>query len=222
MKQIIENGVQEEVLALNGLQDTVVDEPPLESAVKDEKAQLGSCANVVLYRSILNDFPMFITFLLGTLVVSWLTFSFKDTLSVYFRYDPLVVLGLVGVVAFAFMGLVSVYRRSDVKYLISDDGIQARRGFLSNHQIDAKLEYYQIRGTEIHRSLFERLIGTGNLLIRGSGSADNNREIAFKGISDPLRYQKLIQSRHRLEVQGSKAAWMNNSDISPVEENSRQ
>ena len=71
----------------------------------------------------------------------------------------------------------------------------ALRGILSNKQIDAKLEYDQTRGTEIHRTLLQRVVGTGDLHVRGSAS--NDAEVALHGIRDPYRYQAFVQEYHQ-------------------------
>lgn len=165
--------------------------------------------NVVLYRSILNDLPLLIISLLVISIALGIGLFLRDSAARLLGYEPLYVFGLSWIGACIILFVVILFRRFNVRYLIADDGIEALRGILSNRQVDAKLEYYQIRGTEIHRSLFERLIGTGDLHVRGSTS--NDSEVAFKGISEPYRYQKVIQERHRLEVQGRESQSTNDS-----------
>lgn len=174
------------------------------------KQKSATLPNVVLFRSIVNDLPLFGAFLLAGNFAAWIIFLMGDFVRSFFGYEPLLMLALVLSVGLVLMSVVIVFRRYNVRYLITDDGIKALRGFLSNHQVDAKLEYHQIRGTEIHRNLFERLVGTGDLHVRGSTSDDT--EVAFLGIRDPYHYQQIIEARHRLEVQGPKATRAYQSD----------
>ena len=170
-----------------------------------------SFPNVVLYRSALNDLPLVIIFLLvGGSVLGTCLILREYVPRQLFGYEPITVLSLSLITGCSIVGAVILFRRVNVRYLIADDGIEALRGIISNHQVDAKLEYYQIRGTEIHRNLFGRLIGTGDLHVRGSTS--NDTEVAFKGIYDPYRYQKLIQERHRLDAPNFKAPLIDDRD----------
>ena len=182
----------------------------MEQATREaQNARRKSFPDIVLHRSALNDLPLVIGLLTVTALVLWSTYIYRANGHTLLGRDPFIALAFFIAIVYAWAALAIVYKRFNVKFLIASDGIQALRGFLSNHQVDAKLEYYQIRGTEIHRTFLERLVGTGNLVVRGSSSQDT--EVAFKGIRDPYRFQKLIQARHRLEVQGSKAAWINDN-----------
>jgi hypothetical protein len=180
------------------------------SSLVDQTKLAERSTDIVLHRSLLNDLPIILSLIATFCILLWFTFVYREWLITLVSFEPFLLLALVIVFASVLVGALVAYRRYDVKYLISGDGIEARRGFLSNDQIEAKLEYYQIRGTEIHRTLFQRFIGTGDLLVSGSGTDD--REVSFHGISRPSYYQLFIQSRHRLEAQGSKAAWINNQD----------
>lgn len=160
-------------------------------------------SNIVLYRSILNDLPLLIISLLAVSIAFGIALFLRASAAHFLGYEQIFIFGLSLISVCIILFAVIFFRRFNVRYLIADDGIKAVRGILSNHQVDAKLEYYQIRGTEIHRSFFERLIGTGDLHVHGSTS--NDTEVSFKGIFEPYRYQKVIQERHRLNVQGREA-----------------
>jgi hypothetical protein len=89
--------------------------------------------------------------------------------------------------------LLFFYRRYNVQYQILENGVTALSGFLSLTQIEAKLDYRQIRGTEIHRTVFDRLVGIGDLHVCGATSS--GIAISLRGIRDPYYYQHIIQQR---------------------------
>ncbi|MCO6431762.1 MAG: PH domain-containing protein [Deltaproteobacteria bacterium] len=173
------------------------------SALHSEKADRSPphpqvTRDIKLYRSLRNDLPLVIASLAIAALLTLFTMPNQRLLGRMVDAQPLAILAGVLAVGFGVVCTIMLLRRFNFRYLIANDGIKALRGIISNNQVDAKLEYYQIRGTEIHRSLFQRLVGTGDLLVRGSTS--NDTEVAFKGIYDPYRYQKIIQDRHRVEA----------------------
>jgi hypothetical protein len=166
--------------------------------IPDDSYEATTFSTVVLYRSVLNDIPLILFLLSVSICFRWITSIIRTNINGDFGQQLASMLAYAPLVSIIFLFGIIAFKRYNVRYMIADDGIKALRGFLSNHQIDAKLEYYQIRGTEIHRSLFNRLLGTGDLHVHGSTS--QVIEVAFKGIFDPYRFQKLIQARHRNEV----------------------
>lgn len=147
--------------------------------------------NIIVYRSLLNDIPFILLFFGGCIAFTLILFKQQTELHSS-DWHFLLYRAILGISGLIFC-LSLAFRKYNVHYQISLDGVQALRGILSNHQVDAKLEYYQIRGTEIHRSYFQRLIGTGDLHIHGSTSIEV--QVAFLGISDPYRYDLIIKSR---------------------------
>lgn len=162
----------------------------------------GPFSDIVLFRSVINDLPFLFISLVVIGMAGWFTISLRGFLDAFLGKEAVLSLPAVLIACVSVILIVIAFRRFNARYLIAGDGVKALRGIISNAQVDAKLEYYQIRGTEIRRSLFERLVGTGDLHVRGSTSTDT--EVTFKGIYDPYRYQKIIQERHRLEVGGLK------------------
>jgi hypothetical protein len=161
-------------------------------------------SDIVLYRSVMNDLPLValplaISFCLLGAVIFYSVVNTSPRQLVIANFGWLLVVILLVFLLVFLLGLIS-YRRFNVRYVIADDGIKALRGILSNSQIDSKLEYYQIRGTEIHRTLFQRLIRTGDLHLRGATGSDV--EVCFKGILYPYYFQKVIENRHRIETLG--------------------
>jgi uncharacterized membrane protein YdbT with pleckstrin-like domain len=162
-----------------------------------ELTEVHEPQDIILCRSALNDLPLLILFVVcGTMFqivasASSLPSLFIRDFDISTRIAP--ILAGIGISLVALV----VFRRFNVRYVIDEDGIKALRGILSNNQVDSKLEYYQIRGMEIHRTLFQRLISTGDLHLRGA--TGNDTEVCFKGILYPYRVQKIIQQRHRLQ-----------------------
>lgn len=175
---------------------------------QSENAQpIGS--EVVLHRSILNDLPL----IPGSLVVagglSWIAFQKSVAIDLLTGVSSYLLLSVFLGITLIIVLLLVTFRQFNTRYLIAKDGVKVMRGIFSNNQIEAKLEYYQIRGIEIRRSLFQRFINTGDLHVRGATSDDT--EVSLAGIYNPYLYQKLIENRHRVEVQNLKSTWVNDS-----------
>ena len=201
MKDISDEPVKPIVPPANQLEDLVLKDSQIELPPEENEIEIDPSLNVVLFRSILNDVPLLVAFFVTCIGIFWGSYLIEDSADnlIAEKYSSL--LTVIRVSSFLFLCMFIAFRRYDVRYVISSDGIKALRGFLSNHQVESKLDYFQIRGTEIHRSLFERLIGTGDLHVHGSTS--DEVEVAFKGIYEPYRYQKIIESRQRLSIKNA-------------------
>lgn len=158
------------------------------SLIKNKEA-----GDIVLFRSLFNDLPIILLFSGGSILFTYFVFNGQSELSIdhwrfiFFR----ALLGLSGLL----FCLSLAFRKYNLRYLISEDSVQTLQGFAPNQQIDARLEFNQIRGSEVHRTYFQHFIGTGDLHIYGSTSYEV--QVIFSGISNPCKFDKIIQSRRK-------------------------
>lgn len=86
-----------------------------------------------------------------------------------------------------------IHRLYDSKYVIGKDYIRALHGLLSFKKQDIRLEYMDIRGIEINRGLYGRVVNTGVLTI-GTAMMEKE-EMNIKDIYNPSFYRDIILKR---------------------------
>jgi len=86
------------------------------------------------------------------------------------------------------LGLVSLARRNTSWSLTSDRLIE-RRGLLARHR--REMELADVRSIEVDRSLFQRMVGLGNVAIASAASADFM--IRLWDIPDPERMAEILR-----------------------------
>ena len=79
------------------------------------------------------------------------------------------------------------------RYTVCEDYIREVTGLLSLHKKDARIEFWNIRGVEIDRSIIGRMVNTGDLHIGSAMQSDP--EICFWGVRNPSRVRDLILKR---------------------------
>ncbi len=77
--------------------------------------------------------------------------------------------------------LVILWRRWSVRLLIDDEAVSLEEGLLSTASTEVLIR--NIRTVEIRRSLIDRILGIGTLLI--GASATEGYEIVVSGLPDP-------------------------------------
>jgi uncharacterized membrane protein YdbT with pleckstrin-like domain len=100
---------------------------------------------------------------------------------------PLLALGLFAV-AGLLLGMVSLARRYTSWSLTSDRLIE-RSGLLARHR--REMELADVRSIEVDRSLFQRMVGLGNVAIASAASADFM--IRLWDIPDPERIAEILR-----------------------------
>ena len=86
-----------------------------------------------------------------------------------------------------------IHRLYDSKYLIGKDYIRALHGLLSFRKQDIRLEYMDIRGIEINRGLYGRVVNTGIITI-GTAMMEKE-EMNITDIYNPSFYRDIILKR---------------------------
>ena len=90
------------------------------------------------------------------------------------------------------LALMATYDRYNVRYVLDERGIETREGRLSLNQKINRIRFEDIRSIEIKQSLFDRILGIGQLEIGTSGTG--GIEICIEGVGAPREIQELIQN----------------------------
>lgn len=110
---------------------------------------------------------------------------FKIAGTTYYLYLPILAL-IPGIMLGKI--LVNIY---DAKYIIDDAGVEAQVGLVSFNLRQPRLRWEDIRGVEPTQTIWERLLGIGNVYV-GSAAAAEDVEIVMAGVANPRAIQLLI------------------------------
>jgi hypothetical protein len=78
------------------------------------------------------------------------------------------------------------------KYMIGPKGVEASIGLFNKDE--PRVEYAHIRGVRAKRSILQRLLFYGDILIATSGTAEAG-DVTFKNIALPTKYKKILKER---------------------------
>ena len=81
----------------------------------------------------------------------------------------------------------------DRRYIIGADYVRSIQGLLSLRKKDVRIELQNIRGIEIDRSLYERILNLGTLHITSTMSSEH--DVMLVGVLNPSNYRDLILER---------------------------
>ncbi len=110
---------------------------------------------------------------------------------------PLNLLGLL-IVIFALVGAAGRYLTwRSVEFAITTDRILVRRGVLTKHGMEIPLD--RIMNISYRRSLYERLLGIGDLIVESAGETGHQE---FTDVTDPSYVQNVIQRQTELYAVG--------------------
>lgn len=104
-----------------------------------------------------------------------------------------VVAVLAGVVAFALVLLVGFLRRMATTYMVSNQRLYIRRGILSRHVQQTRIDRVQNVNTD--QSLFQRIISVGTVDFDTAGTDD--ADFRFVGIGDPGGVARAVDRAQR-------------------------
>ena len=103
-------------------------------------------------------------------------------------------------------GLAATYvigwiKRVTTRYRVTDRRIQVRTGLLSRSDSSANLG--RIQNVNIHQSVFQRLLGIGNVDWDTAGSDVGDADFTFYGVDDPSRLVNLVDGALHEQGAGS-------------------
>jgi uncharacterized membrane protein YdbT with pleckstrin-like domain len=103
------------------------------------------------------------------------------------RVDFRIGLGMLG--AAVVMAVLATFHRRSISWSLTSDRLIERRGLLANHR--REMELADVRSIEVDRSLTQRLLGLGNLLVASAASADFM--IKLQDVPDPDRVAEILR-----------------------------
>lgn len=152
-------------------------------------------ATVVIHKAWRSELKRTVTFLIAAIVSVWLSHRFpwsvvQGRLFTVGDYRLFLHLPVFCLVPFGLLVDVMV-RLYDVKYTISDKGIESRVGILSFHQRITQLRFEDIRECVIEQSLLERMLDVGDVEV--ATAATGLTEIVLEGVGAPAEVHETIQ-----------------------------
>ena len=158
---------------------------------------------IVLYRHFLSLGLEIILFVVVSIAALYYTIKYPEfiqyvDIGIFTFPIPLFLLPPIVLAAYIIHGLYNY------KYIISDDYVLDYEGVLSFKMRETRVEYEHVRGIEVDKTLYQRMLGLGDIKI---GSAmKNDVEVMLKGIYDPNYYKDIIENRLRRHVELSEAS----------------
>jgi hypothetical protein len=90
----------------------------------------------------------------------------------------------------SYLFLVILYRRYSRRYQIMPYGVEIKIGLIQRNQ--TRLEYTHTRGVNLSQTIFERIVGFGDIHVATSGV---DTELLITGIIKPSFYTDIIKER---------------------------
>jgi len=170
------NGASKNYLSKNG--------SPKSGSPKDESA-------LIFYRTPLAFLPEILIFLILVVGAIISSVAFPDTVQKV-NLGIEISLSLAALFPLVF-GSVLLHRLYNSRYTIAPESVRATHGILSFVREDSEIQVADIRGIEVHRNLYGRVLNVGSLEI--GTAAHHGREIVIKHVYDPSHIRDLILDR---------------------------
>lgn len=94
-----------------------------------------------------------------------------------------------------------ILQRSSVEFIIKHDEVTLEKGLLAKASVEIGMS--QIRSIEVRQTVFQRMMGVGDLLVASSGTSAY--EIIVPGVEEPKENRDLIQGFQRGTVNSETA-----------------
>lgn len=147
---------------------------------------------VVFSRSPLAMLPMVILTVLLAMLAAYLTALLPWSVQILHVGEGTVALPLFALVPLI-LGAVAIRDLYDARYVIGADHVRAVSGLISFRKSDVRVEFEHIRGVEVDRSLWGRLVNVGDLRIGTAMAAEV--EINIRDVQNPSVYRDIILAR---------------------------
>jgi uncharacterized membrane protein YdbT with pleckstrin-like domain len=103
----------------------------------------------------------------------------------------------VGIAVFAIVLLVGFLKRLGTRYVVTDERLHIRRGLISRHLQETRLERVQNVNTD--QSVFQRILQIGTVDFDTAGTTDS--DFSFTGVAQPERVVAAVDRAHRANAQ---------------------
>ncbi len=87
------------------------------------------------------------------------------------------------------------HRLIDARFVIGQDYVRSVTGLCSVRKRDVQMDLENMRGIEVERGLWGRIVNCGDVLVVSTVS--NEVEVRMDGVHDPSRYRDFILERKR-------------------------
>lgn len=150
-------------------------------------------SDIVIYRHPLSELGLIFGFVVLTVLafiyspkyewsIQYVSFGgFFDLPIPFFALVPLVV------------GSFIIHRMYDCKYVVSHDHVRAVSGLLSLAEKDIRVDYENVRGIQVDKSIPQRILQLGDVYVGSSMHADV--EIVMRGVLHPRHIREEIEER---------------------------
>lgn len=163
------------------------------SASVEEGGNEGQLTEEIVFgRSPLAMLPMVICAILLALVAAYATARFPWSVQMVSVLGVSMKLPLFALVPLI-LGVLAIRDLYDARYIIGADHVRAIDGIISFRKNDSRVEFEHIRGIEVDRSLWGRLVNVGELRIGTAMAAEV--EIIIRGVQNPSLYRDIILTR---------------------------
>ena len=107
---------------------------------------------------------------------------------------------VVGLALFAVLVVVGYVRRMGTRYLVTTQRLSIRRGLLSRHVQQTRIE--RVQNVNFEQSFLERLLGVGTVDFDTAGTDDS--EFRFVGVADPAGISAVVDHAQREALEGER------------------
>lgn len=157
--------------------------------------RLSEGKEVHFYRSWLALFPWILGAALCVLLGLWLIILVPESIQAISLLGWEIKVPLTGLVPLMLVAVV-LHKMYDSHYVVGPDYVRQLDGLLSLSKDDIIIELKDIRGVEIERNIYGRLVNTGDLKI-GTAASDRH-EITLRYIRDPSSFRDLILTQRKM------------------------
>ena len=165
--------------------------------------------SVVFYRHFLSALPAIILFVVTAILSLYFSVTYPASVQwiSLFRiggFQVNIAIPLFALVPFA-LGALIIHQLYDCRYEIGDGYVRCTSGRLGFSKQDLRINMEHIRGIEIDRSLYGRIVNIGDLRI---GSAMHEEvEIVMGGVFDPSHYRNIVTQRMKSRAYRLSREW---------------
>lgn len=157
--------------------------------------ELRNGAKTVFKRSWINELPLLLIFILSLISSFFGTIYYPKTvkvisINIWLFGEITLSIALLVLVSLVPLSIL-IHKLLDSRYIITNENIISINGLMSLKVNTSRMHLSHVRGLEVERSLLQRFLNTGDLLI-GSASHDA-QEVIMTGVYNPTYYQGIIE-----------------------------
>lgn len=154
---------------------------------------------MIFRKSIWSQGPSILLFIILSAAALYLTIKFPASIQYsVIKFSDTIILSI-PLPGFALvpilLGVKILHSLFDARYEINLEYVRSIHGLISLRKRDVRLEYADLRGVEIDRGLYGRVVNTGDLKIWSLMPSEV--ELLLAGVRNPSFYRDLIMERKK-------------------------